>query len=433
MQMSPTNNDGNRVVIGWLKGSYPLNGDLAFVMNTDTVRFGKFTGSGNSILGINSIGAIYRANTYSFIDTTILSTKYWVNTNFQSKLNGSSLQYVRGNGTYGTFPTDNTSFTNGAGYITQPYAPIEGEGINITGGYPNQTISVDTSESSSGSSAIMYMGKANSAITNLQNGINGKQTTLVSGTNIKTIETQSILGSGNIDVTKSDVGLSNVDNTSDVNKPISTATSTALSGKQSTLVSATNIKTINGNSLLGSGDLSISTGEVNTASNVGSGLGVYKQKSGVDLQFKSLLGTTNQITVTNNTNDITFSLPTRIMSATSRSLVTTTSSTGYQISSTRDYSVNYSVYAQVSSALAGTNTADVFLEIATTNSTTPSDWTTISRSGISLAGVLSMSGNTQTVGGFIPSGYYVRIRVLATGSNSGSAVFTYQVGQENTY
>jgi len=61
--------------------------------------------------------------------------------------------------------------------------------------------------------------------------INNKQNTLISGTNIKTIEGQSLLGSGNIDITKSDVGLSNVDNTSDLNKPISTATQTALDTK----------------------------------------------------------------------------------------------------------------------------------------------------------------------------------------------------------
>lgn len=60
---------------------------------------------------------------------------------------------------------------------------------------------------------------------------NGKQNALVSGTNIKTIEGQSLLGSGNIDLTKSDVGLGNVDNTSDANKPISTATQTALNLK----------------------------------------------------------------------------------------------------------------------------------------------------------------------------------------------------------
>lgn len=87
-----------------------------------------------------------------------------------------------------------------------------------------------------------------------------KQDALISGTNIKTIEGVSLLGSGNIDLTKSDVGLANVDNTSDLNKPISTATQTALDAKQATLVSATNIKTINGSSVLGSGDLTIGGG-----------------------------------------------------------------------------------------------------------------------------------------------------------------------------
>ena len=71
-----------------------------------------------------------------------------------------------------------------------------------------------------------------------------KQDTLVSGTNIKTINGQNILGSGNVTIdagvssvngktgavtlTKGDVGLGNVDNTSDLDKPISTATQAAL-------------------------------------------------------------------------------------------------------------------------------------------------------------------------------------------------------------
>jgi hypothetical protein len=55
--------------------------------------------------------------------------------------------------------------------------------------------------------------------------------------------------------TKAQVGLSNADNTSDANKPVSTATQTALNAKQATLVSGTNIKTINGTSVLGSGDI----------------------------------------------------------------------------------------------------------------------------------------------------------------------------------
>lgn len=127
---------------------------------------------------------------------------------------------------------------------------------------------------------------------------------------LKTIEGQSLEGSGNIDLTKSDVGLGNVDNTSDLNKPISTATQTALNAKentitagttsqyfrgdktfqtldktavglgnvdntsdankpvstaqaaaialkQDTLVSGTNIKTVNGQSLVGSGNVAV--------------------------------------------------------------------------------------------------------------------------------------------------------------------------------
>lgn len=59
-------------------------------------------------------------------------------------------------------------------------------------------------------------------------------------------------------IDKTDVGLGNVDNTSDANKPVSTAQLAALDAKQNTLVSGTNIKTINGDSVLGSGDIVIS-------------------------------------------------------------------------------------------------------------------------------------------------------------------------------
>jgi len=82
---------------------------------------------------------------------------------------------------------------------------------------------------------------------------------------------------------KTHIGLTNVDNTSDANKPISTATQTALNAKQATisgtgfvkasgttisydnttyqaaLVSGTNIKTVNSNSLVGSGNVSVGT------------------------------------------------------------------------------------------------------------------------------------------------------------------------------
>ncbi len=49
-------------------------------------------------------------------------------------------------------------------------------------------------------------------------------------------------------------------------------------------------------------------GEINTASNTGTGEGVFKQKTGVDLEFKSLVAG-DGIEITNNVNDLTISVP----------------------------------------------------------------------------------------------------------------------------
>ncbi len=61
-------------------------------------------------------------------------------------------------------------------------------------------------------------------------------------------------------ITATMVGLGNVNNTSDANKPVSTAQATAIGLKQNTLVSGTNIKTVNSTTLLGSGDIVIPAG-----------------------------------------------------------------------------------------------------------------------------------------------------------------------------
>ena len=83
-------------------------------------------------------------------------------------------------------------------------------------------------------------------------GRNGKQETLVSGDNIKTINGGSILGSGDLTVSSAASwgGITGtLSSQSDLN--------TALNAKQDTLVSGTSIKTVNGNSLLGGGNVSI--------------------------------------------------------------------------------------------------------------------------------------------------------------------------------
>lgn len=174
-----------------------------------------------------------------------------------------------------------------------------------------------------------------------------KQDTLISGTNIKTINNQSILGGGNIEIqastgetdlsdyyTKEECNstfatvsqvenkvdkiegksliddeeidrlstLTNYDDTA-INEQIATlnsskldvstyttdkanfATKTELNSKQNTLVSGTNIKTINGNSILGSGDITITGGGDIDLSN-------YYNKTEVDGKLDTKLDTT---------------------------------------------------------------------------------------------------------------------------------------------
>ncbi len=64
---------------------------------------------------------------------------------------------------------------------------------------------------------------------------------------LKTIEGNTLEGSGNIDLDKADVGLGNVDNTSDADKPVSTATLNALNLKRNLTAQKNSIESDAGN------------------------------------------------------------------------------------------------------------------------------------------------------------------------------------------
>ena len=60
----------------------------------------------------------------------------------------------------------------------------------------------------------------------------GSYSDLTDKPTIPTVPVTSVAGrTGDVTLAKADVGLANVDNTSDANKPVSTATQTALNGK----------------------------------------------------------------------------------------------------------------------------------------------------------------------------------------------------------
>lgn len=113
-----------------------------------------------------------------------------------------------------------------------------------------------------------------SAQTDLQTALDGKQAsgsyaTAAQGTTADSALQPAGNGGSLTGLTKTQVGLANVDNTSDAAKPVSTATQTALDAKQATLVSATNIKTINSASILGSGDLVVAGAAPTSTGGVG--------------------------------------------------------------------------------------------------------------------------------------------------------------------
>ena len=104
-----------------------------------------------------------------------------------------------------------------------------------------------------------------SDVTGLSTALSAKQDTLVSGTSIKTVNGNSLLGSG--DLVISGGGGSTVWGGITGTLSSQTDLNTALSGKQATLVSGTNIKTVGGVSLLGSGDIAVGgTGTVTSVS-----------------------------------------------------------------------------------------------------------------------------------------------------------------------
>lgn len=123
-----------------------------------------------------------------------------------------------------------------------------------------------------------------------------------------------------------------------------------------------------------------------------------------------------------------------INDAPGRSLVSSTSATGFQVSSTRPAQLCYEGSFSTTSTIGGPASASVFLETASTNSTTPGDWTTKAAqtytNTITLAIVLNqVQGNNWSFCRMVPAGVYVRIR---SGSISGTASVSINAQQQES-
>lgn len=116
----------------------------------------------------------------------------------------------------------------------------------------------------------------------------------------------------------------------------------------------------------------------------------------------------------------------------SKTLVTSAAGQGgVVLDASRDVSANYSISTSTTATIGGASTVTVYLEIASTNSATAGDWTTIAKESngqtITLAVALqSVQTNILNFGAIVPAGQYSRIRYSTTGTASCS----YDSGQE---
>ena len=101
----------------------------------------------------------------------------------------------------------------------------------------------------------------------------------------------------NPSIARDNIGLGNVNNTSDANKPVSLPTASALSAKQDTLVSGVNIKTVSGNSILGSGNIAVSSPWINVVDYGADKAGVADSASAFQSAVNALPATGGRIVV----------------------------------------------------------------------------------------------------------------------------------------
>lgn len=136
------------------------------------------------------------------------------------------------------------------------------------------------------------------------------------------------------------------------------------------------------------------------------------------------LGNVNEQLTMTSANSMAFR--SRSQSSASRSI-----NSVFQISTTRDSQVNYSVDISCTSTLLGGQAGIVVLEIATNSGFTTGVQTIgqfINSNSVSLALAITVTQiNTACLSGYVPAGYWVRLRTV---NNTGTPTFTFQAGQE---
>jgi len=146
------------------------------------------------------------------------------------------------------------------------------------------------------------------------------------------------------------------------------------------------------------------------------------------------LTTTGSGAATYNSSTGVLNVPTPAGAVTpSQASATRSLNTIYQVSSTRPALAFYSVQCTITATISGGQNCDVIFEIASDSGFTANVQTvSICGDGQTYTLAVALQGvqpTTKMCGGWIPAGYYARLRTV---QNTGAPTFSYRAGQEIT-
>lgn len=370
-----------------------------------------------------------------------------------SQAGTSALDYIKNKP---TIPTNTNQLTNGNGFITSSGAPVQsvnGQTGTVVLTIPAAQVNTDWNSSSGISQLLNKPSLAAVALSGSYADLTNKPTipsaqvssdwTSVSGVS-QILNKPTLFSGAYADLTGKPTTFPPSAHThviADV-----TGLQTALDGKFATPV-GTALQYVRGNGTLATLPTAVSTftndsgylttitsGQVTTALGFtpynSTNPSAYINQAGARTAISlTTTGTSGASTYNNSTGVL--NVPVYTPASPVQSSATRTLNTAFQISTTRNSLVMYSVQITVSASITGGQNGDVVLEIASDSGFT-TNVQTVAVSGlgqtytlaIALAGV---QPQTTVVSGFVPVGYYARLRTV---NNTGTPGFAYRFGQE---